>query len=305
MADIRAGKGVGAAVKPEERKATLPLGGDKWGRDVLKKTIKGSETSIFVGLAAAAVATFLGTLFGALAGYYGKWVDDFFNWFYSVFSSIPYLLLILAVAAVLQQKGMLTIILILGLTGWTGVFRLIRAEYLKHKSREYVQAADAIGASNARRMFMPHLPERLARRARAAVDPRRRVHQVRSDPVVPRLRRSGRCRVVGLDAERGAERADPRQMVAARRRRHGDGAAGHRVLAVHRRAARRARPEAQGTARSMMRDRSVRTGDAASSQRSMRRAHEQRLRVHRRSARQRAQSARLLPPRPRTRRSRR
>ena len=81
-----------------------------------------------------------------------------FNWFYSVFSSIPYLLLILAVAAVLQQKGTLTIILILGLTGWTGTFRLIRGEYLKHKAREYVQAADAIGASNARRMFVHIFP---------------------------------------------------------------------------------------------------------------------------------------------------
>jgi peptide/nickel transport system permease protein len=158
MADIRAGKGVTPAAKAEERRATLPFGGDKWGRDVLKKTIKGSETSIFVGLASAVLATFLGTLFGAVAGYYGKWVDDFFNWFYSVFSSIPYLLLILAVAAVLQQKGTLTIILILGLTGWTGVFRLLRAEYLKHKSREYVQAADAIGTSNARRMFVHIFP---------------------------------------------------------------------------------------------------------------------------------------------------
>jgi len=156
MADIRKGKGAEAAA--EERRATLPLGGDKWGRDVLKKTIKGSETSIFVGIAAAFVATFLGTFFGALAGYYGRWVDDFFNWFYSVFSSIPYLLLILAVAAVLQQKGTMTIILILGLTGWTGVFRLIRAEYLKHKAREYVQAADAIGASNGRRMFVHIFP---------------------------------------------------------------------------------------------------------------------------------------------------
>ncbi|MGE5171695.1 MAG: ABC transporter permease [Rudaea sp.] len=158
MADIRAGKGVTPAAKAEERRATLPFGGDKWGRDVLKKTIKGSETSIFVGLASAALATFLGTFFGAVAGYYGKWVDDFFNWFYSVFSSIPYLLLILAVAAVLQQKGTLTIILILGLTGWTGVFRLLRAEYLKHKSREYVQAADAIGTSNLRRMFVHIFP---------------------------------------------------------------------------------------------------------------------------------------------------
>ena len=62
------------------------------------------------------------------------------------------------VAAVLQQKGTMTIVLILGLTGWTGVFRLIRAEYLKHKGREYVQAADAIGASNARRMFVHIFP---------------------------------------------------------------------------------------------------------------------------------------------------
>jgi peptide/nickel transport system permease protein len=158
MADIRKDAKDKRVDVAEARAPTLPLGGDKWGRDVLKKTIKGSETSIFVGLAAAAVATFLGTLFGALAGYYGKWVDDAFNWFYSVFNSIPYLLLILAVAAVLQQKGTLTIILILGLTGWTGTFRLIRGEYLKHKVREYVQAADAIGASNTRRMFVHIFP---------------------------------------------------------------------------------------------------------------------------------------------------
>jgi peptide/nickel transport system permease protein len=157
MADIRAG-GAKTAEVAQARAPTLPFGGDKWGRDVLKKTVKGSETSIFVGLAAAAVAVFIGTIFGAVAGYYGKWVDDFFNWFYSIFSSIPYLLLILAVAAVLQQKGIHTIILILGLTGWTGVFRLIRGEYLKHKAREYVQAADAIGASNARRMFVHIFP---------------------------------------------------------------------------------------------------------------------------------------------------
>ena len=159
MADIRAGKGGKAVPVPvEARSATLPFGGDKWGRDVVAKTIKGSETSIFVGIASALLATALGTLFGAIAGYYGRWVDDAFNWFYSVFNSIPYLLLILAVAAVLQQKGMTTIILILGLTGWTGVFRQIRAEYLKHKSREYVQAADAIGASNARRMYLHIFP---------------------------------------------------------------------------------------------------------------------------------------------------
>jgi peptide/nickel transport system permease protein len=140
------------------RASSLPLGGDKWGRDVLQKTIKGTETSLFVGFAAALLAVFVGTLFGAYAGYYGGRADDLLNWVYNVFTSIPYLLLILAVAAVLGHKGSLTVILILGLTGWTGTFRLVRAEYMKHKVRDYVRAADAVGASNARRMFVHILP---------------------------------------------------------------------------------------------------------------------------------------------------
>ena len=140
------------------RLKTLPFGADKWGHDIIKKTVKGSETSILVGLIAAFVATLLGTFLGAFAGYFGGWTDDFLNWFYNVFTSIPYLLLILAVAAVLQSKGVLTIILILGLTGWTGVFRLVRAEYIKHKEREYVLAANTIGASSWRRMFVHIFP---------------------------------------------------------------------------------------------------------------------------------------------------
>lgn len=151
-------KSLSGASPNEARAPTLVLGGDKWGRDILKKAVKGTETSLFVGLAAAAVATLLGTLFGALAGYNGGKIDDFFNWLYSVLTSIPYLLLVLAVAAVVNQKGVLTVILILGLTGWTGIFRLVRAEYMKHKVREYVLAADAIGASRARRMFVHILP---------------------------------------------------------------------------------------------------------------------------------------------------
>ena len=141
-----------------QRVDTLPFGADKWGHDVIAKVIKGSETSIFVGLAAALVATIIGTLLGAISGYYGGWLDDFLNWFYSIFTAIPYLLLILAIAAVLNQKGVTTIVLILGLTGWTGVYRLVRAEYIKHSTREYVQAADAIGASNMRRMFVHIFP---------------------------------------------------------------------------------------------------------------------------------------------------
>lgn len=150
----RAGE-VGVAL--QTRSETLILGGDQWGRDVLKKTIKGSEVSIMVGLAAALIATLIGTLLGALAGYWGGRLNDLMEWVYNVFTSIPYILLILAFAAVLG-RGVTTIIVILGLTGWTGIYRLVRAEYLKHREREYVLAAKAIGVSHAKRMFAHILP---------------------------------------------------------------------------------------------------------------------------------------------------
>lgn len=141
-----------------ELKQTLLFGADKWGQDVLQKTIKGAETSIIVGVVAALLAVVIGTILGAISGYFGGWVDDILNWFYNIFTSIPYLLLVLAIAAVLQQKGIMSIVLILGLTGWTGVYRLIRAEYMKHTSREYVLAAKAIGVSHFRRIFVHIFP---------------------------------------------------------------------------------------------------------------------------------------------------
>lgn len=140
------------------RQPTLLFGADKWGHDIVLKTIKGSETSIIVGLVAALLAVTIGTVLGAVAGFFGGWVDALLEWFYNVFTSIPYLLLILAIAAVLQKKGIMAIVLILGLTGWTGTYRLLRAEYIKHRSREYVMAADAIGASHTRKMFIHIFP---------------------------------------------------------------------------------------------------------------------------------------------------
>ena len=151
------------AVTETKRAETLPFGGDKWGRDVLQKAIKGAEVSIFVGLVAALLATAIGTALGAAAGYWGGWVNDFLEWVYNIFTSIPYILLILAFAAVAAAtgkfgKGILPIVLVLSLTGWTGPYRLLRAEYIKHANREYVKAAQAIGASNMSRMFKHILP---------------------------------------------------------------------------------------------------------------------------------------------------
>src|SRR3954466_6103561 len=149
-----------------ERSLTLPWGGDRWGRDVLDKAIKGSQVSIAVGVVAALCATLIGTLLGALAGFNGGWISDLLEWLYNVFTSIPAILLVFTLAAVLRSgplaplfaSGIWTVVIILAFTGWTGMYRLVRAEYMKHRSREYVLAAQAIGASAASRMFVHILP---------------------------------------------------------------------------------------------------------------------------------------------------
>lgn len=139
------------------KRETLPLGADRLGRDVLAKAIKGTEISVFVGVLAALVATGIGTLLGAFGGFIGGKVGDFLEWLYNVFESIPGILLIFAFAAVFG-RGVGTVVLILGLTGWTGMYRQVRAEFIKHSSREYVRAAEAIGASRMSRMFRHILP---------------------------------------------------------------------------------------------------------------------------------------------------
>ena len=136
---------------------TLPFGADRLGRDVLAKTIKGTEISVFVGVAAALAATLIGTFLGAFGGYFGGKIGDALEWVYNVFESIPNILLIFAFAAVVG-RGMESVVIILAFTGWTGMYRQVRAEFIKHSSREYVRSAEAIGASNASRMFKHILP---------------------------------------------------------------------------------------------------------------------------------------------------
>jgi len=140
-----------------ERATTLPLGADRLGRDVLAKAVQGAKISVFVGVLAAVVATVIGTVLGALAGFFGGKVGDLLEWVYNVFTSIPGILLIFAFAAV-AGRGMHSVVLILGFAGWTGIYRLVRAEFLKHSVREYVRAAEAIGASTTSRMFRHILP---------------------------------------------------------------------------------------------------------------------------------------------------
>ena len=136
---------------------TLPFGADRLGRDVLQKAIKGTEISVFVGVAAAVVATLIGVLMGAFGGFFGGKVGDLLEWVYNVFESIPNILLIFAFAAVVG-RGVESVVVILALTGWTGMYRQVRAEFIKHASRDYVRSAEAIGASKMSRMFKHILP---------------------------------------------------------------------------------------------------------------------------------------------------
>ena len=139
------------------RALTLPFGADRLGRDVLDKAIKGAQVSILVGVSAAIVATAIGTLLGAFAGFFGGRIGDFLEWIYNVFTAIPGILLIFAFAAVFP-RGVVSVVLILGLAGWTGIYRLVRAEFIKHAGRDYVRSAEAIGASQSSRMFRHILP---------------------------------------------------------------------------------------------------------------------------------------------------
>lgn len=158
----RASKFKSATVQKSD---TLAMGGDQFGRDVMSKVIKGAQVSITVGLAAALFATVIGTVLGALGGYFGGKTGDLLEWIYNVFTAIPYILLVFALAAVIKAgplakviDGVWTVVIILSLVGWTGIYRLVRGEYMKHRSREYVLAAEAIGASHWSRMFVHILP---------------------------------------------------------------------------------------------------------------------------------------------------
>src|SRR6201996_3513358 len=137
--------------------ATLPFGADRLGRDVLSKALKGTQISVSVGVLAAIVATLIGASLGALGGFFGGWVGDVVEWGYNVLTAVPEILLFFAFAAVFG-RGISTLVRILGLTGWTGQYRQVRAEFLKHARREYVLAAEAIGAGAGARMFRHILP---------------------------------------------------------------------------------------------------------------------------------------------------
>jgi peptide/nickel transport system permease protein len=137
------------------------LGTDTLGRDVLSRIIFGSRVSLKVGFVAVGLATLIGLFIGALAGYYGGWVDSALMRLVDLMLCFPAFFLILAVIAVLEPS-IWNIMAVIGLTSWMSVARLVRAEFLSLREREFVTAARALGASDTRLILRHMLPNALA-----------------------------------------------------------------------------------------------------------------------------------------------
>lgn len=136
------------------------MGTDGLGRDVLSRMLHGGRISLLVGLVAVGISTAIGILLGAVAGFYRGWVDTFIMRLVDVMLSIPSFFLILAVIAFLTPS-IINIMIVIGLTSWMGVTRLVRAEFLSLNEREFVTASRTLGAKDVRLIFTHLLPNSL------------------------------------------------------------------------------------------------------------------------------------------------
>jgi len=138
------------------------MGTDSVSRDVFARMVYGARVSLSVGFVGVAIYVLIGVILGAIAAYYGRWVDFVLSRFIEIVMCFPTFLLILTIVAFLEQRSILNIMVVIGLTSWTGVARLVRGEVLRQKEMDYVSAARALGMGDARIIFRHVLPNAMA-----------------------------------------------------------------------------------------------------------------------------------------------
>jgi len=134
-----------------------PLGTDSKGRDMLAMLVSGARISLLVGLLATGIAIFIGAFLGVLSAYLGGWVDNALMRFTDIMMTFPFFLLLVLIVFIFGPS-LAIIVLVIGLTGWTGAARLIRSEALSLRTRDFITASRALGASDTRVIFNHLIP---------------------------------------------------------------------------------------------------------------------------------------------------